>query len=71
MVPSLNKLSTLELTYFGFNHFVTFIDEYSQCTWVYLMKERSELLSILMSFSKEVENQFGKTIKILRSDNAK
>ncbi|RDX85859.1 putative helicase CHR10, partial [Mucuna pruriens] len=35
------------------------------------MKERSKLLSILMSFSKEVENQFGKTIKILRSDNAK
>ncbi|RDY14664.1 hypothetical protein CR513_00246, partial [Mucuna pruriens] len=109
MVPSLNKLSTLEcesyqlskhvrstfpnqvnkrcnspfsivhsdiwgpsrVTSFGFNYFVTFIDEYSRCTWVYLMKERSELLSILMSFSKEVENQFGKTIKILRSDNAK
>ncbi|RDX91039.1 hypothetical protein CR513_27041, partial [Mucuna pruriens] len=34
------------------------------------MKERSELLSILMSFSKEVKNQFGKIIKIL-SDNAK
>ncbi|RDX67842.1 hypothetical protein CR513_53233, partial [Mucuna pruriens] len=59
------------VTSFGFNYFVTFIDEYSRCTWVYLMKERSELLSILMSFSKEVENQFGKTIKILRSDNAK
>ncbi|RDX89782.1 hypothetical protein CR513_28447, partial [Mucuna pruriens] len=54
-----------------FNYFVIFIDEYSRCTWVYLMKERSELLSILMSFSKEVENQFGKTIKILRSDNTK
>ncbi|RDX85041.1 hypothetical protein CR513_33823, partial [Mucuna pruriens] len=35
------------------------------------MKERSKLLSILMSFSKEVKNQFGKTIKILRSDNVK
>ncbi|RDX95883.1 hypothetical protein CR513_21525, partial [Mucuna pruriens] len=58
------------VTSFGFNYFVTFIDEYSRCTWVYLMKERSELLSILM-FSKLVENQFGKTIKILRSDNAK
>ncbi|RDY04172.1 Retrovirus-related Pol polyprotein from transposon 17.6, partial [Mucuna pruriens] len=30
------------------------------------MKKRYELLSILMSFSKEVENHFGKTIKILR-----
>ncbi|BAU00227.1 hypothetical protein VIGAN_10180200, partial [Vigna angularis var. angularis] len=23
---------------FGFRYFVTFIDEYSRCTWVYLMK---------------------------------
>ncbi|RDX84671.1 hypothetical protein CR513_34246, partial [Mucuna pruriens] len=59
------------VTSFGFNYFITFIDEYSRCTWVYLMKERSKLLSNLLSFSKEVENQFGKTIKILRSDNAK
>ncbi|RDX80984.1 hypothetical protein CR513_38394, partial [Mucuna pruriens] len=60
-----------QVTSFGFNYFVTFIDEYSRCTWVYLMKERFELLSILMFFSREVENQFGKIIKILRSDNAK
>ncbi|RDX96623.1 hypothetical protein CR513_20691, partial [Mucuna pruriens] len=59
------------VTSFDFNYFITFTDECSRYTWVYLMKERSELLSILMSFSKEVENQFGKTIKILRSDNAK
>ncbi|RDY10159.1 hypothetical protein CR513_05362, partial [Mucuna pruriens] len=52
---------------FGFNYFVTFTDEYLRCIWVYLMKERSELLPILMSFPKEMENQFGKTIKILRS----
>ncbi|KAG2406196.1 Retrovirus-related Pol polyprotein from transposon RE1 Retro element 1 [Vigna angularis] len=59
------------VTSFGFNYFVTFIDEFSRCTWVYLMKERSELLSIFKSFFIEIKNQFGKTIKILRSDNAK
>jgi len=35
------------------------------------MKERSELLSIFVSFFNEIKNQFGKTIKILKSDNAK
>ena len=35
------------------------------------MKERSEILSILTSFVNEIKTQFGKTIKILRSDNAK
>lgn len=55
----------------GFRYFVTFIDEFFRCTWVFLMKERSELLPILTTFVNEVKTQFGKTIKILRSDNAK
>ena len=59
------------VTSFDFRYFVTFIDEFSRCTWVYLMKDRSKLLPILMSFYNEIENQFGKTIKIFRSDNAK
>ena len=59
------------VTSFGFRYFVTFIDEFSRCTWVYLMKDRSELLPIFKSFCNEIENQFGKTIKIFRSDNAK
>ena len=55
----------------SFRYFVTFIDEFSRCTWVYLMKDRFELLSIFISFLNEIQNQFGKIIKILRSDNAK
>ena len=35
------------------------------------MKDRSELLSIFMSFFDEINNQFVKVIKILRSYNAK
>ena len=55
----------------GFRYFVTFIDEYSRCTSVYLMKDYSELLSIFTSFLNEINNQFSQVIKILRSDNAK
>lgn len=29
-------------TCLGFKYFVTFIDEFSRCTWVFLMKDRSE-----------------------------
>jgi len=56
---------------FGFRYFVTFIDEFFRCTWIYLMKDHSELLSIFVSFFNEIINELGKVIKILQSDNAK
>jgi len=34
----------------GFQYFFTFIDDYSICTWVFLMKNRSELFSIFQIF---------------------
>ena len=55
----------------GFRYFVTFIDDYSRCTWIYLMKERSELLDNFKKFCSEVSTQFGRTIYVFRSDNAK
>ena len=30
----------------GFRYFVTLIDDYSRCTWLFLMKTRDELFSI-------------------------
>ena len=60
-----------QITSFGFRYFVTFIDEYSRCTWVDLMKERYKFLSIFKSFFNVIKNQFSKTIKIVRSDNPK
>ena len=30
----------------GFQYYVTFIDDYSRCTWLFLMKTRAELFSI-------------------------
>ena len=58
-------------TILGFNYFVTFIDDYSRCTWVFLMKSRSELFSIFQKFCAEIRTQFGVVIKTLRSDNAR
>ena len=59
------------LSHNGFQYFVTFIDDYSRCTWLYLMKNRSEVFPIFQSFCAEIKNQFGIFISILRSDNAR
>lgn len=47
------------------------MDKYSRVTWLYLMKSRSELYSIFVSFVSEIQTQFGITMKILRTDNVK
>ena len=54
----------------GFRYFVSFIDDYSRCTWVFLMKDRSELFSIFKSFFAQIQNQFGVSIRTFCSDNA-
>jgi len=55
----------------GVQYFDTFINDYSRCTWVFLMKNRSELFSIFQIFPNEIKNQFGISIRILRSDNGR
>ncbi|KAL4011672.1 hypothetical protein IC575_028733 [Cucumis melo] len=54
----------------GFRYFVTFVDDHSRLTWLYLMKNRSELLSHSCAFHAEIKNQFNVSIKTLRTDNA-
>ena len=58
-------------TNLGFHYFVTFIDDYSRYTWLFLIKSRSELFTIFQNFCAEIQNQFGVSIKTLRSDNAR
>jgi len=54
-----------------FRYFITFVDDYSCVTWLYLMKNRLEVFSISQNFCAEIEHQFGTSIHVLRSDNAK
>ncbi|OWM65682.1 hypothetical protein CDL15_Pgr017179 [Punica granatum] len=55
----------------GYRYFETFIDDYSIMTWVYLLKNRSDLYPIFVSFCSEIQTQFGVSIRTLRSDNAR
>ena len=50
---------------------VTFVDNYSRTTWLYLMKNRSELFSHFRAFHVEIHTQFNVYVQIMRSDNAK
>ena len=52
-----------------FRYFVTFVDDYSRTTWLYLMKNRFELFSHFRAFCAEIHTQFHVSIQHLRSDN--
>jgi len=54
----------------GFRYFVLLIDDFSRFTWIYFLKNRSELPQIYISFARMVKTQFSCAIKILRTDNA-
>ncbi|GJT33875.1 putative RNA-directed DNA polymerase [Tanacetum coccineum] len=50
------------------SYFITFTDDYSRYGYIYLLKHKHEVFETFKVFKNEVENQLGKTIKVLRSD---
>ena len=52
----------------GNRYFLIFIDDYSQKTWIYFLKEKSEVFGYFKSFKALVENQSGYKLKTLPSD---
>ena len=55
----------------GFRYFVMFVNDYSRTTWLYLMKNRSELFSHFRAFCAEIKTEFHTYVQNMRSDNAK
>jgi hypothetical protein len=53
----------------GCEYYLTFIDDYSRKTWIYFLKAKSEIFIQFQEFRALVENQSGKRIKVLGSDN--
>ena len=49
-------------------YFITFIDDYSQYMYLYLLHSKDEALDVFKVFKAEVEKQCEKQIKIVRSD---
>jgi len=45
------------------------VDDFSRMTWVYFLKHKSEVPDKFYAFYQMIHTQFGKKIKVLRSDN--
>ena len=53
------------LTRGGKRYFITFIDDFSRFTCVYLMRNKDEFFDMFKCYKTEVENQNNRKIKIL------
>ena len=54
----------------GFRYFLTIVDDCSRATWVYLLRNKSDVKEIIPKFFALVHTQFEVQIKAFRSDNA-
>lgn len=52
----------------GRRYFLTFIDDFSRYSTVYLLREKSETFEALKDFVQQMKTQFGRPPKIVRSD---
>ncbi|GJX11005.1 retrotransposon protein, putative, ty1-copia subclass [Tanacetum coccineum] len=52
----------------GANYYVTWTDDFSRYGYVYLIKHKHEVFVMFKTFQNKVENQLGKTIKALQSE---
>lgn len=54
----------------GFKYFLTIVDDHTRFTWVYMLRNKSEVAEIFPNFHRMVSTQFHTCIKSVRSDNA-
>ena len=56
-------------TYNNCFYFLTIVDDFSRCTWIYLFHSKHQVSSILINFITHVRTQFNCTIKAFGLDN--
>jgi hypothetical protein len=49
--------------------FVTFINYFSRVTWLYMMKNKSDVFACFKDFHKGVQTKYETIVKVLRYDN--
>lgn len=50
-------------------YFLSIIDYYTRKVWVYLLNDKSDTFHNFNNWKRQVENQIGKKIKFLKTDN--
>lgn len=59
-----------EPTQEGYRYFLTIVDDHTRATWIYLLRLKSDVLTIFPDFIQMVETQYSTRVKSVRSDNA-
>jgi histone deacetylase 1/2 len=49
-------------------YYVSFIDDYSKLTWIYLLKKCSKFYQVFLNFQQLVEQKFGRKIITMQTD---
>uniref|UniRef100_A0A2N9G5A4 Integrase catalytic domain-containing protein n=1 Tax=Fagus sylvatica TaxID=28930 RepID=A0A2N9G5A4_FAGSY len=57
------------MAFSGHRYYVTFIDDHSRCTWVYLLKKKSDVLPLFTQFLQMIKTQYNTIVRAIRSDN--
>jgi transposase InsO family protein len=57
------------MAFSGHRYYVTFIDDHSRCTWVYLLKKKSDVLPLFTQFLQMIKTQFNTVVRAIRSGN--
>ena len=52
----------------GNKYFITFVDDSTKYSYVYLLKSKDEVIEKFVLYKTKVENQLNKKIKVIRSD---
>ena len=55
----------------GARYYISFLDAFSKYTWLYILHSKSQALSTFKQFKSLVENQIGKRLQAIQTDNAK
>ena len=53
----------------GSHYYVTFIDDVTRKVWVYFLRQKSDVFQSFKNWKCLVENEIGKKLKCLKSDN--
>jgi transposase InsO family protein len=52
----------------GYRYYILFVDDYTRFSWLYLLKNKSDVFTTFKNFKATVEKQLSKQIQFLRTD---